>query len=109
MKLEVMKKSIGKGKCNNQSFPRKIKLDGNNTTDEDLIEKQFNTYFTEIGPKLAKMIQASSLSFASFMENCNSTQAESTMTVNKRKETFFSLKRNKSPDYDDISFHVVRN
>ena len=43
------------------------------------------------------------------MENCNSTQAESSLTVNELKEAFFSLKINKSPSYDDISFNVVRN
>ena len=45
------------------------------------------------------------------MENCNSTQAESALTVNELKEAFFSLKINKSPGYDDISFNVnvVRN
>ena len=89
---EVVKESIGKGKFNHQSFPKKIKLDGKNITDEDLIAKQFNTYFTKIGPKLAKTIQESSLNFASFIEKCNSTQAESTLTVNKLKEAFFCLK-----------------
>ena len=76
-------------------------MDGKNITDEDLIAKKFNTCFTEIGPKFAKMIQTSSLNFASFMENCNSTQTESTMT----KEAKIS----KSPGYDYISFNVVRN
>ena len=83
---------MGKGKFNHQSFPKKIKLDGKNITDEDLIAKQFHTYFTKIGPKLAKTIQESSLNFASFIEKCNSTQAESTLTVNKLKEAFFCLK-----------------
>ena len=32
---------------------------------DKLIPKQFNTYFTEIGSKFAKTIQASSLNFAS--------------------------------------------
>ena len=50
-------------------FYKKIQLDGKNTTDEDLIAKRFNTYFTKIGPKLAKTIQKSSLNFASFIEN----------------------------------------
>ena len=53
------------------------------------------------------MIQASSLTLANFMENCNSTQAK--YTVNELKEAFVSLKINKSPGYDDISFNVVRN
>ena len=52
-------------------------------TDEDIIAKQSNTYFTEIGPKLAKTIQASSLNFESFIENCDNTQVESTLSVNE--------------------------
>ena len=86
---EVIKESIEKGKFNHRSFPKKIKLDGKNITDEDLIAKQFNTYFINIGPKLAKTIQGSSLNFASFIEKCNITQAESTLTVNELKEAFF--------------------
>ena len=43
----------------------------------------------EIGPKLAKTTQESSLNFTSFTEKCNSTQAESTLTVNELKEAFF--------------------
>ena len=54
---KVMKESIGKRKCNHQSLPKKINLEGKNITDEDLIAKKLNTYFTEIGPKLAKTIQ----------------------------------------------------
>ena len=52
-----MKESIGKRKCNHQSKPKKINLEGKNITDEDLIAKKLNTYFTEIGPKLGKTIQ----------------------------------------------------
>ena len=89
---EVIKESIGKGKFNHQSFPKKIKLDGKNITDEDLIAKQFNTYSTKIGPKLAKTIEESSLNFASFIEKCNITQAESTLAVNELKKDFFRLK-----------------
>ena len=55
---KVIKESIGKGKRNHQSFPKKIKLDGKNITNEDFIAKHFNTYFTEIGPKLGKTISS---------------------------------------------------
>ena len=43
------------------------------------------------------------------MENCNSTQAESILTVKELKEVFFSLKISKSPGYDYISFNVFRS
>ena len=82
---KVIKESIGKGKRNHQSFPKKIKLDGKNITNEDFIAKHFNTYFTEIGPNLVKRFQASSLNCASYMENCWGTQAESALTVNELK------------------------
>ena len=39
-------KSIGKGKCNHQIFPKEIKVGEENITNEDLIIKQFNIYFT---------------------------------------------------------------
>ena len=47
------------------------------------------------------MIQASALNFVSSMENCNSTQAESTLTVNELKGVFFPFTINKSPGYDE--------
>ena len=56
LNTNITKESIGKGKYNHQSFPKKIKLDRKNITDEDLIAKEFNTYFAEIRPKLAKTI-----------------------------------------------------
>ena len=54
----------------------------------------FNKYFTEIGPKLAKMKNKTP---ENFEMNCFKRQA------------FFSPKKNKSPVYDDISFNVVKN
>ena len=77
MAWEVIKGSIGK--CNHQSFSKKMYGRRKNITDEDLIAKQFDICFTQIGSKLAKTIQASSLNFASFIENCISTQAETAL------------------------------
>ena len=79
---EVIKESIGKRNCHDQNFPKKIVVDGKDITDEELIAKCFNKYFAEIGPKLAKNIQKSSTNFESFMKTCDSTQAESALTIN---------------------------
>ena len=69
-----------------------------NITDEDQIVNHFNTYFTEIGPKLARRIQASLLKLCKFYRKLQHTS-----------RSIFSLKINKSPGYDAISFNVVRN
>ena len=106
---EVIKESIVKRNCHDQNFPKKIVVDGKDITGEELIAKSFNKYFAEIGPKLAKNIQKSSINFESFMKTCDSTQAESALTINELKDAFFSLKINKSPGYDEISFNVVKN
>ena len=84
-------------------------MDGKDIIDEELIAKIFNKYFAEIGSKLAKNIQRSSINFESFMKTCDSTQAESALTINELKDVFFSLKTNKGPGYDKISFNIVKN
>ena len=43
------------------------------------------------------------------MKTCDSTQAESALTINELKDAFLTLKINKSPGYDEISFNVVKN
>ena len=84
-------------------------MNGKDITDEELIAKSFNKYFAEIGPKLAKNIQKSSINFESFMKTCDSTEAESALTINELKDAFFSLKINKSPGFDEIGFNVGKN
>ena len=49
---EIIKDSIGKGKCKNQNFPKKVFVDNIAITDETRTAKNFNRFFTETGPKL---------------------------------------------------------
>ena len=70
-------------------------MDGKDITDEELIAKIFNKYFAEIGPKRAKNIQKSSINFESFMKTCDSTQAESALTINELKDVFFHSRQTK--------------
>ena len=53
---EVIKDSIGKGKRNNQNFPKKVIVNNIAITDETQIAENFNKFFTEIGRKLASTI-----------------------------------------------------
>ena len=64
-------------------------VDGKVITDVELIAKSFNKCVAEIGHKLAKNIQKSSINFESFMKTCDSTQAESALTINELKDAFF--------------------
>ena len=51
-------------------------------TDINSIAKKFNTYFTEIGPTLAKKFDSSSVNFHKYLEGHNITQPEKDLTVN---------------------------
>ena len=42
------------------------------------------------------------------MNKHGTTQTEKLISVNKFKDTFFTLKMNKSAGYDDISFNIVK-
>ena len=55
---EVIKESIGKKKYSRENFPNKLVINNKDMTNIDLIaEKNLNTYFSDIGPKLAKVLK----------------------------------------------------
>ena len=57
--------------------------------DTKSIAENFNRYFTEIGPTLAKNVDSSSVNFHQYLEAYKITQPEKDLTVNELKETFF--------------------
>ena len=51
---QVIKEAIGKEKCKQQNLPKKILVDKKSITETESIAESFK-YFTQIGPKLAKI------------------------------------------------------
>ena len=104
----MIKEVIGKEKIQQQNFPQKICIGNKEITDLKTIAEKFNKFFTEIGPNLAKDIDPSSVTFDNYLKTFNANQPEHNLTVNELKDAFFSLKLNKSPGYDEISFNVIK-
>ena len=104
---QVIKEAIGKEKYK-QNLPKKIQVDKKSITETESIAGSFNKYFTQIGPKLAKSISASTKSFNECLKKHDTTQLGKVISTNELNDTFFSLKINKRVDYDDISFNVVK-
>ena len=77
-------------------------------TDIKTLAENFSRYFTEIGLTLAKKVDSSSVNFHKYLEAYNIIQPEKDLTVNEQKDAFFSLKLNKSPGCDEVSFNVVK-
>ena len=72
------------------------------------IAEEFNNFFTNVGPNLAKKVPNSSKSFTSFLNQTHSIMEKNSLSINELNEDFFSLKTNKSPGYDNINFNVVK-
>ena len=77
-------------------------------TETESAAGNFNEYFTEIGPNLAKDFGTSTKSFNEYIKKHGTTQPEKVISVNEFKNAFFSLRIDKSAGYDDTSFNVVK-
>ena len=91
-----MKEIIGKAKYSNKSnFPQKLKIVNKIKTSENVMANEFNKYFVDIGPSLAKNILKPSIPFESFLKRVNTTMPSQSLSANELKDAFFSLKTNK--------------
>ena len=104
---ETIKEVIGKTKTFKNNILKRIVIDGIETFDQEKIANGFNKYFTEIMPKIAPSIPASSEDFKQLMNVSKTALQEYTLQDEELEEAFNSLKSNKSPGFDNISSSVV--
>ena len=71
--------------------------------------KKFYEFFTEISSSLARKIPIPSKPFESYLKNASTVLPKRHVTINELKDTFFSLKMNKTTGADEISFNVIEN
>ena len=64
--------------------------------------------FTEISLKLGNGIEAPTIKFHDFLEQCGIIQLDNPFSITKLK-TFFSFQINKTSGYDGISFNIVKH
>ena len=92
-----MKEIIGKAKHSKKSnFPQKLKIGNKIKTGENEIANEFNKYFADIGPSLAKNIPDLLISFESFLKRINTTFPGQSLSINELKDAFFSENKQKS-------------
>ena len=71
---QIIKEAIGKEKRNQHRFPTKIVVDKESITNIHSIAKNFNKFFTEIGPNLANKINPSRNIFMNTLKNSKHTK-----------------------------------
>ena len=72
------------------------------------VADEFNRFFTNIGTDLANKIPNASKRFDFYITKVNTSMESRPLSINELKDAFFSLKINKSPGHDGVSFNVIK-
>ena len=88
---KLLKIQLVKVNATNRIFLRKLLLIMQlSITDETEVAVNFNKFFAEIGPKLAKEIETSTIKFCDCLKKCNTILPNNPVSINELKDTFFS-------------------
>ena len=69
----------------------------------------FNKIFINIGSNLADKTPPSSTNFESYLPNITTAVSDKPLSEKEFKDVFFTLKTNKSSDYDNLHVNVIRH
>ena len=104
----VMKEILGKSTTKSSTLPTKITVNKTDIFDAKKRADKFNNFFTNIGTDLTNKIPNASKQFDSYVTKVNTSMESQPLSINELKDTFFSLKINKSPGHDGLSFNVIK-
>ena len=104
----VMKEILGKSNTKSSTLSTKITVNKTDIFDAAKIADEFNNFFTNIGTDLTNKIPNASKPFDSYITKANTSMKSQPLSINELKDTFFSLKINKSPGHDGVSFNVIK-
>ena len=105
---QVIKDVIGKTKSLSNHLPRRLIIDNNEIYNKKLIAEHFNDFFVTVGPKLADSIPATTRNFETYVNTIPNIMCEYNLSDSEFQNGFFSLKANKSPGFDGISYDTVK-
>ena len=89
-------------------LPKHLILNNTNIFDQKTIANSFNEYFVNVGQKLTSEIPQLQGPFEMYLKGFGSTFEELTLSDEKIKTAFFSLKSGKSPGFDEVNYDIVK-
>ena len=89
-------------------MPNRLNVNNEYISDKDAIINNFNKYFTEIGPNLAKKIPSTNENCDQFLEGNYPSLHEENFTYDEIKTAIDSLKPNSSPGFDEINPKIIK-
>ena len=103
-----MKELIVKVTLKSSNLPRKITVNKVDLFNETKIAHEFNSFFTDVRKNQASKIPNPSTLFEYFVNRSDFVMETKSLSMNELKDAFYSLKNNKSPGFDDISYNVIK-
>ena len=86
-----MKDLIGKAKMNKSSLPQKIRVKKADIFEQEKIATEFNRFFANIGPMLAKQLPEIKNTFGSYLVKTSATMQHKSVSINELRYTFLNL------------------
>ena len=102
-----MKEITGKQKAKSNLLPWEIKVNKTIIQKPQEIAKEFNKFFTSVGPTLAGKIPNTEKSFQDFLTSHNKKMQLEELNFDEFEEPFKSLKRSKAAGFDDLSSDII--
>ena len=90
------------------TLPTEITVNKTDIFDTKTMADEFNKFFTNIGTDLANKIPNASKRFDFYKTKVNTSMESQSLSIKELKDAFFSLKINKSPGHDGVSFNVIK-
>ena len=104
---ETIKEILGKNALNSKKLPNLIILEGKSIFEEKEIATEFNKFFTEVGPKLAKKVKKAKKKYSDYLRMSDKKLKFSLLTKEELDEAIKSLQKHKSSGEDDINGDII--
>ena len=102
-----MKEITGKQKAKSNLLPWEIKVDTTIIQNPQEIAKEFNNFFTSVGPTLAGKVPDTEKPFQDFLTSHNEKMQFEELNFDESEESFKSLKQNKVAGFDELSSNII--
>ena len=104
---QIMKELTGKLKQKSNILPKILKLETKTIYKENDIAEEFNTFFTNVGPRLVEKIPPTQKSFKDYLTQFNTSMDSTELSFKEFETAFKSLKRNKSSGVEDLNCNII--
>lgn len=104
---ETIKEILGKNALNSKKLPNMILIEGMTFFTEKEIATEFNNFFTNIGPNLAKKVKKARKKYVDYLNKNNERLRYHPLNMEDLDIAIKTIKKHKSPGYDEVNGDIM--